>query len=202
MRLAGLILLISFVATSCCDECGGEFWPCETTYLGLINLSPEALALPPMNNEEVMTFVFKRESPILYTLARSERDSTPIIDCDSTMFVETKRVSYSPDFTAPEMSFSLSYSKHANPNPGIESFGLSIGTFWVSCDISDSLKSSNKEIEVEYHSSFRAIQTNFTDVYVMSRTKREPNRVNFVCYSRSEGVLAFWMDNDQYWLRK
>ncbi|MDP2174394.1 MAG: hypothetical protein Q8K70_00640 [Bacteroidota bacterium] len=190
-------LLISYRCTDCCDD----FRPCTPVILGPKNLSTK-LNIGQFDKGYNMMFKNAIDTSLNYSSDSASINYNKGNECDTTYLYERRNVVFKTNRISPKMEMNLVYATDSYTSQSeILSFNIGNSTFRLG-NQKDSVVNLAWINNMEYYSTIDIFNTNLEKVYHLHFTKKKENEINGLYYSLEKGLMAFYIDNDNYWVRK
>ena len=178
-------------------------FPCNQHITGSKGNSDDMKKLQPFTGQS-MVFKNALDYKITYKAGSVVVDSLAGLSCDTTLLYEKRTISYEPDKISPKMDFEIGYIPYSRDS-FIEMFTVRIGNLKQSLIIkNDSLVSFSHYVKVKLNfiDSVNVFDTKLKKVYHLQYVTKNTNEINGFYYSLTMGLMAYYIDEQHYWLRQ
>lgn len=195
------LMLIMIGYTACCDDCFPAP-PCITVRIGTVQNS-EFINDSPIFKDKTMNFEIGSGYTVNYMSSIINVDSIVGNYCDTTFMYEKRTVEFLPDKISPEISFQVYYDNVYKRDSFTEFVRIAIAKFINVVELKpDTLISLFNSTFTEYMDSIRFHDTSFKNVYHIKNSITRNNEINGMYFSITDGLLAFYVDDELFWVRK
>lgn len=123
-------------------------------------------------------------------------------DCDTSYLFERRNAKYQTDAIAPKIEFDLSIQE-LDSNKYLESYLIKIGDFYFSLiNKDDIIKNYVSNSSLIFLESMDVFNIKLENVYHLYFNTPKNNEIKGIYYSLENGLMAFYIDNEHFWIRQ
>jgi hypothetical protein len=174
--------------------------PCLPIILGPKNLSKKFNS-GQFDKGNTMIFHNALNYTVKYTLDTVDIKYLKGSECDTTYLFEQRNAKYKYDGIAPKIEFDLKIIKTGNTEFK-ESYLVKIGDFFFSfINDNEIVKNYSSNSKLVYMESIQVFNTKLEKVYHLYFNNPKLNEINGIYYSLENGLMAFYIDDEHYWIK-